>query len=60
MDVVALLGDGQLAFGAVTYAGASYSSLTKIAKKITGAHWSGPQFFGLLAAGTARQAKGAG
>jgi hypothetical protein len=42
------------------YAGASYSSLTKIAKKITGAHWSGPRFFGLLAAGTARQAKGAG
>jgi hypothetical protein len=40
------------------YAGASYSSLTKIAKKITGAHWSGPRFFGLLAAGTARQAKG--
>jgi Protein of unknown function (DUF2924) len=31
------------------YAGASYSSLTKIAKKITGAHWSGPRFFGLLA-----------
>jgi hypothetical protein len=33
------------------YAGSSYSSLTKIAKKITGAHWSGPRFFGLLAAG---------
>jgi hypothetical protein len=30
------------------YAGTSYSSLTKIAKKITGAHWSGPRFFGLL------------
>ena len=29
------------------YAGSSYSSLTKIAKKITGAHWSGPRFFGL-------------
>jgi hypothetical protein len=40
------------------YAGASYSSLTKIAKKITGAHWSGPRFFGLLAAGAARPAKG--
>ena len=39
------------------YAGASYSSLTKIAKKITGAHWSGPRFFGLLAAGAARPAK---
>jgi Protein of unknown function (DUF2924) len=36
------------------YAGASYPSLTKIAKKITGAHWSGPRFFGLLARSTAR------
>jgi hypothetical protein len=33
------------------YAGSSYPSLTKIAKKITGAHWSGPRFFGLPAAG---------
>ena len=33
------------------YAGTSYPSLTKIAKKITGAHWSGPRFFGLLANG---------
>jgi hypothetical protein len=31
------------------YAGAIYPSLTKIAKKITGAHWSGPRFFGLAA-----------
>lgn len=31
------------------YAGTSYPSLSKIAKKITGAHWSGPRFFGLLA-----------
>lgn len=30
------------------YAGANYQSLTTIAKKITGAHWSGPRFFGLL------------
>jgi hypothetical protein len=30
------------------YAGTSYPSLTTIAKKITGAHWSGPRFFGLL------------
>jgi Protein of unknown function (DUF2924) len=30
------------------YAGTSYPSLTKIAKKITGAHWSGPRLFGLL------------
>ena len=32
------------------YAGASYSSLTTIAKEITGSHWSGPRFFGLKAA----------
>ena len=30
------------------YAGASYASLTKIAKKISGTHWSGPRFFGLV------------
>ena len=30
------------------YAGVSYPSLTRIAKKITGAHWSGPRFFGLV------------
>lgn len=29
------------------YAGMSYPSLTKVAKKITGARWSGPRFFGL-------------
>ena len=29
------------------YDGASYPSLSKIAKAITGAHWSGPRFFGL-------------
>jgi hypothetical protein len=29
------------------YAGEVYSSLTKIAHRITGAHWSGPRFFGL-------------
>jgi hypothetical protein len=33
------------------YAGMSYPSLTKVAKKITGAHWSGPRFFGLPAPG---------
>jgi hypothetical protein len=33
------------------YAGTSYPSLTKIAKKITGTHWSGPRFFGLVRAG---------
>jgi len=36
------------------YAGASYPSLTKIAKKITGGHRSGPRFFGLPAAGSER------
>jgi hypothetical protein len=29
------------------YAGKPYSSLSKIAQEITGAHWSGPRFFGL-------------
>ena len=32
---------------AFDYAGRSYPSLTKIARAITGAHWSGPRFFGL-------------
>jgi Protein of unknown function (DUF2924) len=35
------------------YGGVSYPSLTNIAKKITGAHWSGPRFFGLLEKGKA-------
>ena len=39
------------------YAGTSYPSLSKIAKKITGAHWSGPRFFGLPASDTQRPAK---
>jgi hypothetical protein len=29
------------------YAGKSFLSLSKIAHVITGAHWSGPRFFGL-------------
>jgi hypothetical protein len=33
------------------YAGISYPSLSNIATKITGAHWSGPRFFGLIAKG---------
>jgi len=33
------------------YAGSTYPSLTKIAKNITGTHWSGPRFFGLVRAG---------
>ena len=40
------------------YARASYSSLTKIAKKITGAHWSGPRFFGLTSAGAPHPGNG--
>jgi hypothetical protein len=33
------------------YAGSTYPSLTKIAKKITGTRWSGPRFFGLVRGG---------
>src|ERR1700704_464190 len=40
------------------YAGKNYPSLTKIAKQITGAQWSGPRFFGLFAAGTERRTNG--
>jgi hypothetical protein len=40
------------------YAGTSFPSLTKIAKKITGAHWSGPPFFGLPASGNDRPSHG--
>jgi len=40
------------------YAGANYPSLTKIANKITGAHWSGPRFFGLPAADKERPPNG--
>ena len=36
------------------YTGTSYPSLTKIANKITGGHWSGPRFFGLAASGKDR------
>jgi Protein of unknown function (DUF2924) len=39
------------------YADMSYPSLTKVARKITGAHWSGPRFFGLVGAG-ARTSRG--
>jgi len=34
------------------YRGARYPSLTKVVKKITGAHWSGPRFFGLVRGGS--------
>jgi hypothetical protein len=40
------------------YDGKTYPSLTKIAKKITGAHWSGPRFFGLKPAGAPRPGNG--
>ena len=40
------------------YAGMSYPSLTKVAKKITGAHWSGPRFFGLKRAAAPRPSDG--
>ena len=40
------------------YSGTSYQSLTTIAKKITGAHWSGPRFFGLLAKGKSQPSGG--
>ena len=40
------------------YAGMTYPSLTKIAKKITGTHWSGPRFFGLVRAGASRANNG--
>ena len=30
------------------YRGVVYRSLSAIAKRITGAHWSGPRFFGLV------------
>lgn len=34
--------------------GRSWRSLSAIAREITGAHWSGPRFFGLTAIGAAR------
>lgn len=40
------------------YAGTRYSSLSTIAKKITGAHWSGPRFFGLRTNAGKRQKLG--
>jgi hypothetical protein len=42
------------------YAGVMYPSLTKVAKRITGANWSGPRFFGLVRAGTRRTSDGDG
>ena len=36
---------------AFEYQNQRYRSLTKIARQITGAHWSGPRFFGVVQAG---------
>ena len=49
---VTVTGDG------FEYAGENYPSLTKIAQKITGAHWSGPRFFGLGAGRAGRSGNG--
>src|ERR1700758_2202826 len=42
------------------YEGQPYRSLSVIAKRITGAHWSGPRFFGLIKRATASAVAGAG
>jgi Protein of unknown function (DUF2924) len=42
--------------GGFTYKGRSYTSLTAIAREITGARWSGPRFFGLNAPAPERKA----
>jgi len=61
--IAPVIGEGRTHTVAVTedrfeYGGTSYPSLTKIAKKITGAQWSGPRFFGLPAAGAERPSNG--
>jgi hypothetical protein len=33
--------------GGFLYRGTAYRSLSKVARAITGTHWSGPAFFGL-------------
>ena len=40
--------------------GTTYRSLTTIAKEITGAHWSGPRFFGLPRRSRAKPSAGPG
>ncbi|MGO4386769.1 DUF2924 domain-containing protein [Microvirga sp. 2YAF29] len=40
------------------YDGRAYASLTRIANQITGAHWSGPRFFGLVGASKIKQKSG--
>ena len=39
--------------------GKSFASLSAIAKEITGAHWSGPRFFGVNKAGAGSKSSGA-
>jgi Protein of unknown function (DUF2924) len=40
------------------YAGINYPSLTKVAQRITGAHWSGLRFFGLVRSGVQHASSG--
>ena len=42
------------ATGLFEYEGKTFKSLTAVARHITGAHWSGPLFFGLVRKGGAR------
>ena len=42
------------------YEGQRYPSLTVIAERITGTHWSGPRFFGLTKRARASSPAGAG
>jgi hypothetical protein len=42
------------------YEGERYRSLSVIAKRITGAHWSGPRFFGLTKNARTSSSAGAG
>ena len=44
--------------GGFDYQGQSFQSLSVIARKITGAHWSGPRFFGLTGTRRATAAEG--
>ena len=37
--------------GGFAYAGRTWRSLSEIARHVTGAHWSGPRFFGLTSHG---------
>jgi len=39
--------------------GKTFASLSAIAKEITGAHWSGPRFFGVRKAGAGSKSPGA-